>query len=145
MTVRVERTFELGVPPERVWEFIADPEQRARAISVVSDYSLDDADGRKATWYVDLPIPLVNRSAKVETEDVRREPPSNVEFVGRSKLMRVTGEHEIQPLDGRGSRLVNRFVVDGRLPGVERYFEKNLDAELDNLESALRADIASDQ
>lgn len=142
MTVRVERTFELPVPPERVWEFIVDPEQRARAISVVSDFTLDDADGRKATWKVDLPIPLVNRTATVETEDVRREPPEYVKFIGRSKLMRVTGEHEIEAIEG-GSRLTNRFVVDGRLPGVERYFEKNLDDELANLEAAIRADTTT--
>ena len=121
MTVRVERTFELAVPPERVWEFIASPEQRARAISVVSEFTVNDDDGRKATWQVDLPIPLVNRTAAVKTEDVTREPPNYVKFVGRSKLMRVTGEHEIEAIDG-GSRVVNRFVVDGRLPGVERYF-----------------------
>jgi carbon monoxide dehydrogenase subunit G len=144
MTVRVERTFELAVPPERVWEFIASPEQRARAISVVSEFTVNDDDGRKATWQVDLPIPLVNRTAAVKTEDVTREPPNYVKFVGRSKLMRVTGEHEIEAIDG-GSRVVNRFVVDGRLPGVERYFEKNLDAELDNLEAALRSDTGTEE
>ncbi|QSG03267.1 SRPBCC family protein [Natranaeroarchaeum sulfidigenes] len=142
MTVRVERTFELPVPPERVWEFIVDPEQRARSISVVSDFALDDEDGRKATWKVDLPIPLVNRTASVDTEDVHRDPPAYVKFVGRSKLMRVTGEHEIEATE-TGSRLTNRFVVDGRLPGVERYFEANLDDELANLEAAIRADTTT--
>ena len=105
---------------------------------------MNDDDGRKATWQVDLPIPLVNRTAAVKTEDVTREPPNYVKFVGRSKLMRVTGEHEIEAIDG-GSRVVNRFVVDGRLPGVERYFEKNLDAELDNLEAALRSDTGTEE
>ncbi|MFB6255991.1 MAG: polyketide cyclase, partial [Haloplanus sp.] len=38
-------------------------------------------------------------------------------------------------------RLHNEFVVDGRLPGVERFFKKRLDTELDNLESALRRDL----
>jgi carbon monoxide dehydrogenase subunit G len=140
MTVRVERTFEFDVSPERVWEFIADPEKRARSISVVTDFELKDADGQEAIWHVDLPIPLLDASAKVRTEDVEREPPKYVKFVGRSKVMRVTGEHEIQPTEN-GSRLVNTFVVDGRLPGVERFFERNLDNELDNLEAALRADF----
>jgi carbon monoxide dehydrogenase subunit G len=140
MTVRVERTFEFDVSPDRVWEFIADPEKRARSISVVTDFELKDADGQEAIWHVDLPIPLLDASAKVRTEDVEREPPKYVKFVGRSKVMRVTGEHEIQPAEN-GSRLVNTFVVDGRLPGVERFFERNLDNELDNLEAALRADF----
>ena len=143
MTVRVERTFELPVPPERVWEFIADPERRARSISVVSDFELDDQEGRKATWYVDLPVPLLDRSASVRTEDVERRPPEYVKFVGRSRVMRVTGEHEISATD-EGSRVVNRFVVDGRLPGVERYFKRNLDQEIRNLEAALREDIDLD-
>ena len=38
MTVRVERTFEFPVAPERVWAFIADPELRARPISVVDRF-----------------------------------------------------------------------------------------------------------
>jgi len=144
MTVRVERTFELPVDPERVWEFISDPEQRARAISVVSDFEVNDADGRRATWHVELPIPLLNRTAAVRTEDVERRPPEYVKFVGRSKVMRVTGEHDIEATDG-GSRVVNRFVVDGRLPGVERYFERNLDGELQNLEATLRRELGVEQ
>ncbi|SNZ13228.1 Carbon monoxide dehydrogenase subunit G [Natronoarchaeum philippinense] len=144
MTVRVERTFELPVEPERVWEFIADPEKRARSISVVSDYELDDADGRRATWHVDLPVPLLDRTAAVRTEDVERRAPEYVEFVGRSKVLRVTGEHEIEATED-GSRLHNRFVVDGRLPGVERFFERNLDDELRNLETTLRDDLGVEQ
>lgn len=144
MTVRVERTFELAVPPERVWEFIADPERRARSISVVSDFELENEEGTRATWYVDLPIPLLDTSAAVRTEDVERTPPNYVKFVGRSKVMRVTGEHEIQETDG-GCRVVNSFVVDGRLPGVERFFERNLDKELQNLETTLREDVETDR
>ncbi|WP_323192657.1 SRPBCC family protein [Halostella sp. PRR32] len=140
MTVRVERTFEFDVSPERVWKFIADPEKRARSISVVTDFELKENDGREAFWYVDLPIPLLDASAKVRTEDVERDPPRYVKFVGRSKIMRVSGEHEIRPTEN-GSRLINTFIVDGRLPGVERFFERNLDKELDNLETALRADF----
>ena len=137
MTVRVERRFELSAPCEEVWEFISDPEQRARAISVVNDYEITGPEGRSAIWYIDVPVPVVRRAARVETEDVEREPPRHVKFIGRSKVMRVTGEHRLEAVDG-GCRLVNEFVVDGKLPGVERFFKKNLDTELENLERALR-------
>ena len=33
------------------------------------------------------------------------------------------------------------FSVEGRLPGVERFFKRNLDRELDNLEAALREEL----
>ncbi|WP_439026167.1 SRPBCC family protein [Haloarchaeobius sp. DT45] len=137
MTVRVERTFEFPVRPERVWEFIVDPELRARPISVVAGFELDDDEGREATWHVKLPIPLLNRTATVRTRDVERREPEFVKFVGRSRVMRVTGEHEITPTE-EGCTLRNQFVVDGKLPGVERYFKSHLDGELDNLEAALR-------
>ncbi|MFB6135812.1 MAG: CoxG family protein [Halobacteriaceae archaeon] len=133
MTVRVERVFELDIEPERVWEFIADPERRAAAISVVESH---ERDGDETVWHVRLPIPFVDRTVSVRTRDVERDPPRYVKFVGRSRVMRVTGEHEVVPADG-GCRLVNEFVVEGRVPGVERFFERNLDAELDNLEQAL--------
>ena len=137
MTVRVERTLELTASPERVWEFIADPERRAQAISVVADYDIRD-DG--ATWDIELPIPLVKRTIEVDTREIEREPPRFVKFVGRSKFMRVVGEHEVEPTDV-GSRVTSRFVVDGKLPGIESYFRKNLDRELGNLERELKAEV----
>ncbi|WP_115863658.1 CoxG family protein [Halorussus litoreus] len=135
MTVRVERTFELGVPPEQVWEFIVDPERRASAISVVADY--EQTGENTAIWHIKLPIPFLDKTVRVETEDVERDPPNYVKFVGRSSALRVTGEHQLSATE-EGSRLVNRFTVDGRVPGVERYFQKQLDDELDNLEAAIR-------
>ncbi|MFC7042765.1 SRPBCC family protein [Halonotius sp. GCM10025705] len=138
MTVRVSRTFEFDVPGEQIWAFIADPEQRAGAISVVDTFTIHD-DSR-ATWQVRLPIPLLNSTVTVETEELIREPPTRVKFEGRSRALRVTGEHTITDTED-GCQLHNEFVVDGQLPGVERFFKRNLDAELDNLEAALRADI----
>lgn len=141
MTVRVQRQFTLPATCEEVWEFIVDPEQRARAISVVSEYELADESGRKATWYIDIPIPVIRRAARVETEDTERDPPNYVEFVGRSKVMTVTGTHRLEEVE-EGCRLSNEFVVDGKLPGVERFFKKNLDSELENLEEAIREYLA---
>ncbi|WP_135363500.1 CoxG family protein [Halosimplex halophilum] len=138
MTVRVERSFELPVDRERVWEFIADPGRRAGAISVVEDYAVHD-DG-SATWHIALPIPVVDRTVAVETEDEERREPEYVRFVGRSKVMKVVGEHELAETEG-GTRVTNRFVVDGSLPGVERFFKRNLDDEMENLEAALAEDF----
>ncbi|WP_435177793.1 CoxG family protein [Halorussus sp. AFM4] len=138
MTVRVERTFDLAVAPEDVWEFISDPEKRATAISVVDDYEL--VGENRSIWRIKLPIPFLDRTVPVETEDVERDPPRYVKFVGRSSALRVTGEHEIQETED-GSRLVNRFTVEGKMPGIERYFKKHLDEELDNLEAALREEV----
>jgi carbon monoxide dehydrogenase subunit G len=137
MTVRVRRTFEFDVPGERVWDFIADPGKRADAISVVDAFETTDGT---TTWHVRLPIPVVKSTIAVETEDVAREEPRHVKFVGRSRVMHVTGEHTIEETTD-GSRLHNEFVVDGRLPGVERFFERHLDEELANLEAALRRDL----
>jgi len=141
VTVTVERTFEFAAAPERVWAFISDPRARAEAISVVRRYEVDESDGRdEGTWHVELPIPVINRTAAVKTRDVERREGEYVKFVGRSKVMRVVGEHEVVPTD-EGCELVNRFRVEGKLPGVERYFKRNLDGELDDLEAALRADL----
>jgi carbon monoxide dehydrogenase subunit G len=138
MTVTVERTFSFAAPTADVWAFISDPRSRAEAISVVQDYDIEErSSGDRATWHVKLPIPVVNRTTAVETRDVERREGEFVKFVGRSKVMRVVGEHEVVPTE-EGCELRNRFRVEGKLPGVERYFKKNLDGELDNLEAALR-------
>jgi carbon monoxide dehydrogenase subunit G len=140
MTVRVERSFELDAPPSAVWSFIADPGKRAEPISVVESYEL--GENGATTWQLSLPIPVVDRTIAVETTETDREKPRYVRFVGRSRVMRVVGEHELEALDGgERTRLTNRFVVEGRLPGVERFFRRNFDAELDNLEAAIRSDL----
>lgn len=132
MTVRVERSFELAVPTEEVWSFIADPTQRVSAISVVSDY---EVRGDVTVWFVEIPV--INRRVEVETRDVDRREGEYVKFVGKSRVLNVTGEHELSPTDD-GCRLDNTFVVEGKLPGVERFFKRRLDGELDNLERKLR-------
>jgi carbon monoxide dehydrogenase subunit G len=137
MTVRVERTFAFDVPPERIWAFIADPEKRAEAITVADSW---ERNGDETIWHISLPIPLVDRTVAVRTRDIERVENKRVRFTGRSSVMTVEGTHEIDRADGR-TQLSNRFVVDGKLPGVERFFEHNLDAELDNLERSLRQDI----
>lgn len=142
MTVRVERTMTVSASPERVWEFIVDPEQRAKSISVVEDW---ESDGElQSTWHLSLPIPVINQTVAVQTEDVERREPEYVRFIGRSKVVRVQGEHELEATDDGGTRLTNRFVVDGRLPGVEKFFKRNLDDELGNLEDRLREVLGRD-
>jgi carbon monoxide dehydrogenase subunit G len=130
--------FEISAAPEEVWAVIADPEKRARPISVVDDF--ETTGERTAVWHVSLPIPGLNRTIRVETEDVEIDAPSYVRFVGRSKAMNVRGEHILDATDG-GTQITNRFTVDGRLPGVERYFKRKLDDELANLEAAIREEL----
>jgi carbon monoxide dehydrogenase subunit G len=138
MTVRVERVLELNTSPEDVWGFISDPEKRARPISVIDNFEITGEN--TATWHVRLPIPLIDRTATIETEETERDPPNYVRFVGRSSVLRVVGEHEIESIED-GTRLTNTFTVDGKVPGVERFFKRNLDSELDNLEDALRTEF----
>lgn len=139
MTVRVERSFELAARPEAVWSFIADPERRARAISVVEDF--ESTGDRTATWHVRVPIPVVRRTVAIDTTETRLDPPSFVRFVGRSKVLHVVGEHELDEMDDGGTRLTLRFTVTGKLPGVERFFRRQLDGELENVAAAIRADL----
>ncbi len=140
MTARVERAFEVDGDVEAVWTYIADPGNRAEAISVVDRW---ETEGDETTWYLRLPIPLVGGTVAVRTRDVEFEPPERVKFTGRSSVMHVTGEHVLEPTEA-GTRVVNRFAVDGRLPGVEAFFKRNLDGELDNLQDALETHLASD-
>ncbi len=137
MTVRVSRTFDVEAPPETVWEFIADPANRAEAITVVESWERDDDE---FIWHLRLPIPVLDRTVAVRTRDVERVADERVKFVGRSKVMRVTGEHILTEIDG-GTRVENRFVVEGRLPGVERFFDRSFGDELENLRVALERDL----
>ncbi len=138
MTVRVERVFDIPASPESVWSVISDPKKRAESISVVE--SFETTGDRTAVWHVSLPIPRLNRTISVETEDVEIDPPTYVRFVGRSKMMDVRGEHILEATQ-TGTHLTNRFTVDGRFPGIERYFKRKLDGELANLEAVIRAEL----
>lgn len=138
MVVRAERVVTIPAPRGRVWEFIDDAEKRARPISVVEDFEL--LSDSEAVWHVSLPIPLSDRTLRVETRDQNRTPPEYVEFIGDSKAFRVIGEHELTEVDGQ-TELRLSFSVDGRVPGVERFFKKNIDNELENLEQAILDDL----
>lgn len=140
MTVRVTRTFDIAAAPGAVWSFIADPKNRADAISVVESW---EQDGDEFIWHLKLPIPVVDKTVAVRTHDVDRVENERVKFVGRSRVMNVTGEHILTPQDGT-TRVENRFVVDGRLPGVERFFDRSFGGELENLRAALERDLEAD-
>ncbi len=140
MVVRVERVVEVPAPRETVWEFIADPERRANPISVVDRF--EGRDDGTHVWHVSLPLPLVDRTIAIETEEHTRDPPAYVEFVGTSKVLRVIGEHTLVEADGI-TTLTNRFTVDGKVPGVERFFKRQMDTEFDNLERALQEYLAA--
>jgi carbon monoxide dehydrogenase subunit G len=133
MTVTVERSFDVEAPIETVWEVLSDPESRAKAISVVKDYEIRDD---RTIWHIRIPLPLTNRTIAVKTRDVERDPPRYVKFVGESDIMRVTGEHELTETED-GCRVTVVFVVDGRIPGVEKFFERNIDGEIENIKKAV--------
>lgn len=126
MTTVVERSFRVDAPPEAIWELIADPTLRASAISVVDSY---EQVGDEMRWYLRMPIRAIPGTVTVRTRDVEREPPRFVRFVGTSRIMDVEGEHEITETDD-GSVVRNKFTVEGKFPGVERFFERNIDDEI---------------
>jgi carbon monoxide dehydrogenase subunit G len=140
MVADVERTFEVEAPIKKVWELIADPTKRAEAISVVESYS---DEGDEFIWHLELPIPVINETVSVRTQDIRRTPPEYVKFVGRSKVMEVTGEHILESTD-TGCRVTNRFVVNGKVPGVEKFFQKRIDEEIDNLFDMLEDELVAE-
>lgn len=135
MTARVERRFHVDASVEDVWEFLVDPGNRAAAIGVVESF---DRRGDTTIWHIELPIPLVHKTIPVRTRDVTVEPPEFVRFRGKSSAFDVEGEHRIEA-DGDGTSVLNTFVVDGRAPGIERFFRRNLDGEITNLERALKS------
>jgi hypothetical protein len=90
---------------------------------------------------VRLPIPFIERTIAVETQDVVIEPPEHVEFIGRSPAFAVRGVHDVEPVDEAHTALDTAFIVDGKIPGVERFFQEHLDEELQHLASALQAEV----
>jgi carbon monoxide dehydrogenase subunit G len=129
MTVDVERSYAVDTDCSEVWELLTNERNRAEAISVVDSF---ERDGDETIWQVKLPGPLSSRTMAVRTWDIETDPPRFVEFVGRSKVMDVTGEHELSDTE-EGCHVRSRFVVDGKLPGVERFFRRNIDDEIRNI------------
>ena len=136
MTVKVERAFDVNAPIAEVWDVLTDETIRAETISVVKEFELRPDTDNEVIWYLSLPIPLVDSTIAVRTRDVDRDPPRYVRFAGTSKVMTVTGEHTLSETES-GSHVVNRFVVDGKLPGIERFFKRNIDTEIENFRRAI--------
>lgn len=138
MVVSTEQTFEVAASPDRVWGFMADPEHRARSISVITDF--DRVDERRTTWYLSIPVPSLNKTITVETKDTLRDSPSRLEFVGRSDAGRIEGEHEFTATEN-GTSVANQLMINGNVPGIETFFENHLNEEIDNLETAIRSEL----
>ncbi|MFB6114469.1 MAG: SRPBCC family protein [Halodesulfurarchaeum sp.] len=141
MSVRVQRRFTVAASVSDVWDFISDPTARARAISVVDRF---EQRGETTIWYIELPIPLVRKTIRVVTRNEEVDPPEYVRFTGSSKAFTVEGEHTIHESDDGDVSVDNVFVVEGRVPGVETFFRRNLDSELDNLERAMKSAIRNE-
>lgn len=141
MTATVERTYEVDAPIEDVWDLIADPARRAAAISVVDRFT---TEGDETIWHLRIPVPFVPGTIPVRTRDVERDPPRYVRFVGDSRVMSVEGEHELTPTDD-GCTVRNRFVVNGNLPGIETFFERNIDDEMDQLLASVADELSADR
>ena len=135
MTVRVERAFFVDASPETVWAFLEDPANRARAISLVDSF---ETEGETTIWQLKLPVPGVGQTLSVRTRPLDRQAPTFVSFEGRSSVFEVVGEHRIDETD-QGSTVHNRFEVSGRVFGVETFFKRRFDDEIDNLERELNA------
>lgn len=135
MTVRIERDFVVNGSPETVWAFLEDPENRARAISLVDSF---ETEGKTTIWQLELPVPGVRQTLSVRTRPLDRQSPKYVSFEGRSSVFEVVGEHRIDETNG-GTTVHNRFEVSGRVPGVESFFKSRFDDEIANLESELNA------
>lgn len=140
MVVDVERTYRVDAPIEAVWEVLSDPTIRAESISVVDRYT---RHGDVTVWHLSLPLPLMG-TISVRTWDVERDPPRFVRFVGESSIMDVTGEHELTEDDGI-TTVRNRFRVDGSLPGVESFFTRHIDDEINRIKAVVEASIGDPQ
>ena len=129
MTVDIERSYLVDAPVSTVWELLSSERNRAEAIEVVERF---ERNGDETIWYVRLPGPLRSRTMAVRTWVVKHDAPRFVKFVGKAKVMDVSGEHELTETDD-GCLVRSRFIVDGKLPGVERFFRRNIDDEIENI------------
>lgn len=134
MTAEVERAAVVDVDVETVWELLADPEQRAAAISVVASHEIIGSNeaGDEIRWNVELPIPMLDETIAVRTRETEKRPPEYVEYVGESAVFSMTGEHELREHE-KGAWVWSKFTVDSSIPGVESYFQSTIDDEIDNL------------
>lgn len=134
MTTAVEREAIVDIDVETVWDLLADPEQRAAAIGIVEDHEVidDSGDGDEIRWHVSIPVSMIDETIAVRTHETEKRPPEYVEYVGESSVLSMTGEHELEPTE-EGARVRNRFTVESSIPGVESYFERTIEDEIDNL------------
>lgn len=139
MTVRVKRSYELDYNKEQVWKVISDHELRAEGLTVVDDYEVHNE--QTVTWVLSLDLPLVPSTLSVKTREQNRDPPEEVAFKGKSKAFTAKGKHKIEQLPDGGCILHSSFVVEGRLPGVERFFKRNLESELQSLVNYYRDEL----
>jgi len=115
--MRVEGTYTLPAPRERIWALLNDPAVLARVTPGVKELTPEGADTYKATLEVGVGPVKGTYSGQVSITD--KTPPERmtlrVEGGGRPGTIRATGELHLEDHDGRTAV---RYVGDAQITGL---------------------------
>ena len=83
--MKIEETFEVPAPVERVWEFVADPRKMASCLPAVQ--SVEILDDRHYEVIVKQKVGVISATFKIATEVLEREAPYRMVLENRGKTI----------------------------------------------------------
>jgi carbon monoxide dehydrogenase subunit G len=83
--VKIEETFAVPAPVERVWEFVADPEKMASCLPAVQ--SVEVKDDRHYEVIVKQKVGVISATFRIATEILEREAPHRMVLENRGKTI----------------------------------------------------------
>lgn len=138
--VRVRRTFEIDAPRDQVWEFISNPDNRAKFLSSVKGYRVLSED--EVEW--DIGLPVIGATIKFRTRDVEKIEGEKVVFEGSHSVVSLRGVHELHDTEN-GVKVDVLFEVKSGVPGVERAFKRRFDKEIQEFRRVLVSEVSKTQ
>jgi len=83
--MKIEETFAVPAPVERVWEFVADPRKMASCLPAVQ--SVEILDDRHYEVIVKQKVGVISATFKIATEVLEREAPHRMVLENRGKTI----------------------------------------------------------
>ena len=115
--MKVEGTYDLPAPRERVWALLNDPAVLARTTPGVKDLTPNGTDTYRAT--IEIGVGPVKGTYTGQVSITDKTPPERltlrIEGGGRPGTIRATGELHLEEQDGR---TVVRYLGDAQVTGL---------------------------
>ncbi len=138
----VERTFEVGAPLAKVWDYLSNFERLGSALPGCERVEI--LSSRETDWYMDRKVGLIRKRFVVRTETTEFDEPRHAAWTGESTELSMAGSVQLEGVNASRTSVTYVGMVKAKGPArqiLNRYFKSRLESEIDEFVVNVRAEL----